>query len=772
MIAVVVVALGVMLRWRPLEPHAMRGFDDLSQSASAFVGAGFCWWRARHVIGRLRLSWLLFGAAPAFWGAGEAVWSYYEISGRRELPFPSLADAGFLMFPLLALPALLLRASLPTAKRLRFVLDGVMVAASLVCLGWATNLGVTYHEGRGSAFTFTVSLAYPAFDILMLAVAVSVIVYARDRVVVPFVAGSLVAMSVADASFTYLTATGQYGTGTLTDLGWHAAFLGLAGAAWCESRAATRASHLEPERDAAVPSLFALLLPYAIVLSGTTATVVSYVDGTAAPATLAIQGVGLVALLLRQWLTVRDNRQLLLDVMAKQAELRFRAFHDGLTGLANRALFHDRLTHALALRERDQRGVTVVFCDLDDFKLVNDSLGHGAGDELLRVIGQRLRENTRESDTVARLGGDEFALLCEYDVDTPAMAARLLSVLREPVTIAGRTMRLTASIGTTQLRGDDPTPGNEVLLKRADRAMYAAKQLGKSAAVAFDPSADSASDESRGSEFDLRMALLDDIREGCIDVALQPIVRHDGSVIGFEALARWTYEGVPVPPDRFVPVADRAGALMDLDLLVAGRAFDLVAARGGDLTVAVNLGLSTLRQPGLVERVTDLVAESGLDVGRILVEVPETDQDPGGAVFETLERLRMLGLRIAIDDFGTGFSNLARVSRLVPDVIKLDKSLIAQLGDTAAPVRVEPATRIVASLIALAHELGATVVAEGVEEPAQHAMLTALGCDGMQGYLLGRPTVAERIVAVIPDAAPDSVTAGAAGRTPDLTAVA
>ena len=731
--AALVVLFAVTLRLQPGSAFAMRAIDDIGQSVAALLGAAGCLWRMRRSTGRGRLSWALTGAALACWGAGELVWSYYELIARRETPFPSVADLGYLLFPALALPGLLVRPSAALAGRgwFRVVLDGAMVAASLFNLSWATSLGTVYHSGGQGAFAFGVSLAYPASDLVMLTVAISVLAHARQRTGLPLLVLGLGAMAVADSGFSYLTALGNYRTGSIVDVAWFAAFL-LIGVSAVLSEA-------EDEVVATrVESPVFVTLPYVLLLVGFVAEGIAFADNHAAPITLFVQAGAVAALLLRQLLTVLDNRRLALDVVSQQAELRFRAFHDALTGLANRALFYDRVAHALELHRRDERPVAVLFCDLDDFKSINDALGHQAGDAVLTAVGERLGRLMRSGDTVARLGGDEFAVLLEDDIDLEALAGRVLHALAEPVEVNGRKVSVRASVGTAVVQPDDVRTGSQELLKRADLAMYAAKRAGKGTSVSFTANLG----VRAAADLDERLALADDIRAGRVHAAFQPIVRMDGRPFAFEALARWNFQGAEVPPTRFIPLADRAGLLGDLDLLVTRHALQHAATSPAHRAmVSVNIGLTHLQQTDLPERLAAMLAEADIERERLVIEIPETQAVEDPRVMDVLAQLRALGFSIAVDDFGIGYSNLARLGTLAPDIIKLDKSLVDPLGETAA------AARLVSGMIDLAHDLGALVIAEGVETNRQLDALRGLDCDAVQGFLIGRPVVPAALAA-------------------------
>jgi diguanylate cyclase (GGDEF)-like protein len=439
-----------------------------------------------------------------------------------------------------------------------------------------------------------------------------------------------------------------------------------------------------------------------------------------------------MVLLVRQLMTLVDNRRLVERVLDSQEKLTHQAFHDSLTSLANRALFTDRITHAVELHRRSLRPVAVLLLDLDDFKSVNDSLGHAAGDELLVRVAERLLAATRSSDTVARLGGDEFAVLTEDDSDPLELASRLLSALDHPVSLLGRLLPVQASIGVALLRAEASPQTATDLLKQADMAMYAAKRAGKGTALLYH--ADMTDDAD---ELDLRADVVKAITTQSIDVHFQPVFNPSGTLLGFEALSRWTRDGISVAPDRFIPAAERAGVLRMLDELVLKRALAFLATglvRPHDLFVTVNAGVEQLTDPDLPEHLARLLAQQGLAPQQLVLEVPEkrlyTDAD---ATSSTLQALRRLGVRLALDDFGVGYSSLARLQEMPPDIIKIDRCFVSPLGRSGS------SSVLLAAMIDLAHRTGAMVIAEGVEQPEQLAELDRLACDAVQGFLLGQP---------------------------------
>jgi diguanylate cyclase (GGDEF)-like protein len=386
----------------------------------------------------------------------------------------------------------------------------------------------------------------------------------------------------------------------------------------------------------------------------------------------------------------------------------------------------------------------VLLLDLDDFKSVNDSLGHAAGDELLIRVAERLLAATRSGDTVARLGGDEFAVLTEDDGDPLELARRILSALDHPVTRLGRLLPVRASIGVAPLRADVSPQTATDLLKQADMAMYAAKRAGKGTALLYQ--ADMTDDAD---ELDLRADFARAITTQSIDVQFQPLFNPTGTLLGFEALSRWTRNGRSVPPDRFIPAAERAGLLRTLDELVLQQTLALLAtglAHPQDLFVTVNVGVEQLTDPDLPEQLARLLARHGLAPRQLVLEVPEkrlyTDAEATSA---TLQALRRLGIRLALDDFGVGYSSLARLQEMPPDIVKIDRCFVSPLGRSGS------STVLLAAMIDLAHRTGAIVIAEGVEQPEQLAELARLGCDAVQGFLLGHPMSAADAAALSRD---------------------
>ena len=429
-----------------------------------------------------------------------------------------------------------------------------------------------------------------------------------------------------------------------------------------------------------------------------------------------------------------------------RARMAHQALHDPLTRLPNRELFADRLTVALARARRSGRPVAVMFIDLDHFKVINDSLGHRAGDSVLLEVGARLDGFFRSQDTVARFGGDEFTVLVEdlaSDTAASALADRIIAAVARPVTVEGRTVPVSLSVGIALAAGHESAVD---LLRDADAAMYRAKERGRGRVEIFDEALRDRVLHRLDAESELRLA----IEREELRVLYQPkVCLGTERIVGVEALVRWEHptRGL-VAPNDFIPLAEDTGLIVPLGRWVLREACREAAgwqAESGvpPATVSVNLSRRQLAEADLIDDVTAALTDSGLPAGSLCLEITETtimgDLERSVA---TLLELRRLGVKLAIDDFGVGFSSLSQLTSLPPvDILKIDKSFIDHVVDADHRA-------IVAAILSLAHALGLTAIAEGVEDRLQADELNALGCEVAQGYLFSKPVPPAQLLAM------------------------
>ncbi|WP_461190340.1 putative bifunctional diguanylate cyclase/phosphodiesterase [Arthrobacter sp. Z4-13] len=428
--------------------------------------------------------------------------------------------------------------------------------------------------------------------------------------------------------------------------------------------------------------------------------------------------------------------QAMLDLAAQAEKLRIMAFQDSLTGLANRAVFNDGLAEAVT--EPRLKAVDVLLLDLDDFKEVNDILGHQAGDDMLIEVARRLRGCVPNADVVARLGGDEFVVLLTACPDVDAIAACIVHCLHVPMTINGTVLRPSLSLGLASL-GQEKVGASE-LLRQADIAMYAAKAAGKNRSLRFHPDMMAALVQRTDMESGLQLA----VARGEISVALQPIVSHRmGQVVKFEALARWDRDGERVPPSIFIPLAERTGLISEIGAEVMALGMVQLApwlSEDPSRSLSVNISGVQLQEPDFAEQVLRLAEACKVAAYQLVLEVTESVFfDADCSLIKQLSTLREAGARVALDDFGTGYSSLGRLQDLPVDTVKIDKTFVSMVRTGAERLP------ILSSMINMAHSLGLTVTAEGVETAAQADYLAALECDSLQGYLFSLPEPGERL---------------------------
>jgi diguanylate cyclase (GGDEF)-like protein len=455
-----------------------------------------------------------------------------------------------------------------------------------------------------------------------------------------------------------------------------------------------------------------------------------------------------------------ENGQLeqsLAELSRLKEELRHQAYHDSLTGLPNRPAFVEEVERRLTDPSSNGQAPVVVFLDLDDFKIVNDTLGHAAGDQLLVAVADRIGQELRPDDLVARFGGDEFALLPASGstvAEALSMTQRIITGLELPFHVQGTDVIVGCSAGISAVRGDSPV---DEVLRNADVAMYRAKADGKHRAQVFDPTMHSSIVERHALSSDLGLS----VSRGELAVHYQPIVTlATGQIVGVEALVRWNHpERGPIDPSEFIRLAEETGTILSLGRSVLRMATRQVVEwhrQPGleSLALSVNLSPLQLQHPGFIDEVAAELREAGIEASDLTFEMTETAMFRDiGATIVALDALRDLGVRIAMDDFGTGYSSLAYLRRFPVDSLKIARELIA--GPTESDDR--EAWAFARAIIALGRSLGLPIVAEGIETTEQLRVLRRLGCGLGQGYLFGKPVAGPELEPILIRAALDQV---------------
>lgn len=701
-----------------------------------------------------RSSWFLLIAANAASTIGDFIENVlYGMVWKHSVPFPSVADIFYLAaYPCIFLGLTGLCRRRDAAGRRENLTDATIVALAAMAVSWHFVMGSTLHRTDLTSLGKVVELAYPMMDIGLLFIMVKALAFGSGRL--PYhriIAVALTFTLISDSAYDYMIQHSGYSTGNIIDAGWLLNYVLMAVAAFHPSTAKRAPDRpFDPAGRSRVPMLaFAGVVPGILrtgnltghvrdtpVLAATTAVVFALVCLRMSWLFDALRNQGrraeADAAALAEALAARDRLEL---------DLRHQAFHDPLTGLANRTLLYERVRDSLTSAGGRPELIGLCFCDLDGFKTVNDSLGHNAGDELLTVVSQRLQALVRTNDTVARLGGDEFAVLLT-GVDAPAtamrIADRIVAAMREPVDIAGRQITLSVSVG---LAFAEASKSTEQLLSEADVAMYEAKSRGKSRWASFETAMRSKTIE----RLELANAFRGALERNEFHLLYQPQYSvRDGGIEGFEALVRWNHPTLGVvPPDRFIPLAEETGFIIPLGRWVLERACEQAAAweamGSGELSMSVNISGRQLQDSSLCEDVRTALALTGLSAGRLILEVTETNVlGDSDEITSTLTGLKTIGIQVALDDFGTGYSSLSYLQRLPLDVLKIDKSFVGPLVSDGPQE-----TALVSTIIDFAHVLGLRTVAEGVETATQLARLRTLGCASVQGFLLSGPLDAE-----------------------------
>jgi diguanylate cyclase (GGDEF)-like protein/PAS domain S-box-containing protein len=847
-------------------------FDDIGEFTVAFLAAAACAFTAVRHQGRSRIAWALMAASAFAWGAGQVAWSYFELLKGQQVPFPSFADLGYLTAVPFAIVGVLCFPSAPSraASLARTILDGLLIAGSLLIVSWSTVLGTVYRAGSAGVLTKLIGLAYPAGDVVIGTMVVILAARAPRAARLPLylLAGGLVANLLADSGFAYLTTSNLYGTGNVIDVGWAAGYMLIAIAAW--RAASTPALGAEAQGP---PGRIGLLLPYLAVVAGVVVAAIGEAQpGELDPVVFWSLLAVIVLVVIRQFLTLSDNLALNRQLEANAAELakgqeHFRslvqnssdvitligrdgviryqsasverilgysedqlvgtpfgdlvhpddrlqmlrkideainimgppialecrlrrdddsycpaevtitnllelpavgglvlntrdvserkaleeklihqAFHDSLTDLPNRAAFRIHLDHAL--QGDRERGIAVLFLDLDDFKAVNDTLGHDIGDKLLAAVGARIASTLRPGDTVARLGGDEFAVLLKNMEDekiAARVAERITRQFATPFGIDGKEISMHASIGIAGVVSGQEAA--EELIRNADVALYIAKSKGKARYVEYDASLAGAALQLMELESDMHRALL----EKQFVLQYQPVVMlESGALHSVEALVGWNHpeRGLLYPAD-FISVAERSGMIVELGRWVLqqaardGRRWQVRYPSTPPMGVSVNLYGRQLQDPELVSHVMAAVDAAGLDPQSLILELTESVMMADTESVARGQELRGRGFRLALDDFGNGYSSLGRLRDFPVDILKMDASFVAGIGHGLTD------GAILRAIIGIANSLGLMTIGEGIERSEQLAALNAMGCHAGQGLFLSKAADYEGMEALL-----------------------
>jgi diguanylate cyclase (GGDEF)-like protein len=697
-------------------------FSDLVRtwgaSAAYVIAAAVVVLRAVRVP-QSRAAWMLLAIGLTLYGAGNVVWSVFY-DDLAAPPIPSISDGLWLsLYPFSYVGLVLLAREKDNALGAGVWLDGIIAGLGFAALGAAVVFGPVLATATGSTGAIATNLAYPIADLLLAALVLGLLAlrgWRLDRTWALLGAGFLL-LYAADSLYLLRVASGAAQAGLLPNVFYLSGVTLLAVAAWQPQRELT-GSRVERWSVLAVPATF-IVAALALLVYGQFLPL----DGL----TVALATMTLLAAMLRTGLTFRDVRAF--------AVARREATTDDLTSLANRRLFLRTTDSAIADAHRTGATLALLIVDLDQFKRLNDTLGHHAGDVLLCQVGPRVGAVLRDGDLLARLGGDEFGILLAAPCGDEAalrVADRVGEALREPFAVEGLHLHVTASIGIAVY--PEHSSDTQQLMRHADIAMYQAKAARSGRALY-------ASDLDTNSRDSLALAsqLPGAIESGELELHFQPKARcTDGDVVGMEALVRWRHpqRGL-LSPAVFVPLAEQAGLMRDLTRTVTSGA--LAACRGWrdcghELHVSVNVSFTDLMDAELPLEIASALALHGVEPGALVLEVTESSILADAArVGDVLARLRALGVQMSLDDFGTGFSSLTHLGTLPVSEVKIDREFVSRMRSD------QTAHAIVRSTIQLAHNLGMRVVAEGVEDDETWKELERLDCELIQGYQLSEP---------------------------------
>ena len=702
----------------------------------------------------------LLAVGQALFVASDVLAYNYERLFGSTMPFPSIADPFHLAFyPFLVAGMLLLIHERGEHRDRSRLIDALIVTLALATLLWVYLIAPYAHDHTLALLGRITAIAYPSMDILVLAVVARLAAgsHRREPAFVLLLSGAVV-MLLTDAAYGWKLLDGGHTTGGILDAGWGLYYVLLGAAALHPSM--RQLSTPGPDTAArltrarlALLACASLTAPLLIVLReamGEQLDIYVLVGSSAA----------MFALVLARMAGIfRHNEELARQMVGlteerAQAEIEHQAFHDPLTGLANRALFRDRVAHALAGQRRDRLPVAVLFMDIIDFKNVNDGLGHVVGDTVLRELARRLEDCMRPVDTAARIGGDEFAILIhdtESELHAVEIAQRVMDALRAPIPLDGMSVTVATSVGIAfsdhpALADADADGEADELMSNADAAMYMAKESGLGGYQVFQPEMHAKALERLALKADLQRAL----DYGEFTLRYQPIMDlARGDMAGMEALVRWEHpDRGTIAPLEFVPLLEDTGMIVPVGRHILMEACAWAAhmqsncPRQPPLSMAVNVSACQLQRPEFIEEVRVALEETGIVPASLTLELTESVmmQDMELSLLR-LKALRAMGVKLAIDDFGTGYSSLNYIRQLPVDVLKIDRSFLADPNPEVA--------ELTEAIVGLARIFKLKVVAEGVEHPGHLERLRVSNCDFGQGFHFAQPLHGQEILAMV-----------------------
>lgn len=714
--------------------------------------------------GQARAAWLALAGALAVYAVAVGTRAWDAIAGR-ERAFPFWADLLRLVLPLAGcVVVLLLPLGLTRMSRLRLLLDGLVVTSSFIIVVWIGVLGEVYQSRPADRAMLAMSIAYPMVDAAWVTIALLAFMRALpgQRVTTGLITATGFCFALTNDAAVYYISAQQYFDHRVVAVGWLAGLLLFVAVAIAGRTCAYRYTPVVQP-----PSSASVLLPFVPVVAAVAATFTRQPQQLLSGPSVVAGALLIVAFLARQILVAGENAKLFATVTDY-------ALHDPVTGLANRAVFHDRVSHAMQMRDRDGVSVAVMTLDIDDFKMVNDTFGYHIGDELLLLVGERIMTAVHSGYTVARVGGDEFAVLIEgRDDHSQVVAHRVAEALDRPFTVAGQELIIRASMGLAVADPDDCGITTAELLQRSDVARVAAKKSRVPGVHAFAPEMVAEffvgsflhqEPAPVGGKQTSAVRLLGELRQAIdrdeLALHYQPkLDLRTLQIVGVEALVRWPHPSRGMlGPDDFLPLVRRHGLMLTVTDQVINRALDdaLIWHRAGfEVPVAVNVAAPSLATAKLATTISRAVSARGLSASSLIVEITEDLFLEG---FERTARvlglLRAAGVRIAVDDFGSGYSALSYLPDLPLDVVKLDRRFVAPVTSDSR------AAAVVRAVVDLAHELGLSTVAEGIEDFATLTRLRELGCDVGQGFYFSKPVERDVLLAMLanPPWAPASAT--------------